>query len=626
MCGIAGSWSRHGSATPDSWTHAVRTMLDAIRHRGPDGEGVTTGGGCVLGAVRLAVMDPEHGAQPMWTADGRCCVALNGEIVNHVELREQLESRGARFRTRCDTEVVLELLARDGIEGLARIDGMFALAFLNTGCGELLLVRDPCGIKPLYWYADAERVLFASEPKALVAVDGVEARLNEQSLLDYLAFQLPLCDDTFFAGVRRVAPGSVLRLRRGEEPCVLPLPAWHAPTAVPADVDEAAAGLRRLLGESVVRHLRSDVPLGAHLSGGVDSSLVAALAARALDHPIHVFTGAFDAAGFDERVHSRAVAAEIGAIVHEVVQGPEEAAAALLVASVAMDEPMAGPGLLPQWAVSELASRHVKVALGGQGGDELFGGYVRHLVVELAEQVRMGAHSIQSAIAAHSEVLAGYESLLTHFAASGGWSADTADAYYLLHARGEGLSDVLSGDLGEAVRRHPARSRFRARFEAVAGRDAPEQRTAMGDAARFDRAVLLPALLHVEDRTSMAWSLESRVPLLGREVLAFVGQLPDALLVGEGRPKSFLRRAISGDLPDAAAARGDKMGFPVPLAVWARGPLRGFLHDLLLDGTARSRGLFEPGAVRRLIDGESVAARHLWALVNVELWMRNNAA
>ncbi len=614
-------------------------MLDALRHRGPDGEGVAAGAGAVIGAVRLAVLDPERGAQPMWTADGRHCIALNGEIVNHVELRTELAARGARFRTRCDTEVLLEMLARDGVAALARADGMFALAFLDTQSGKLLLARDPCGIKPLYWTVRADRVLFASEPKALMAVAGATgaagtggaggagggaARLDETALLDYLAFQLPLSDRTFFAGVHRLQPGTVLHLRRGADPEVRALPAWHAPPPMPPDVDGAAVVLASLLRESVTRHLRADVPLGAHLSGGVDSSLVAGFAARAIATPLHVFTGAFDVPGFDERPHARAVAAELGAAEHLVALGPQDIAAALPAAARAMDEPAAGPGLLPQWCVSRLAAGSVKVVLGGQGGDELFAGYVRHLLIGLAGRVRRGEIDAAGAVAAHAAPLRGYEPLLARFAA-GGWSDAPADAYFRLLHRGDGLGAVLSGDLRAALERHPAGERFRAAFEGV-NRAPRSDRTDVGDVVRFDRAFVLPALLHVEDRTSMAWSLESRVPLLGRPVLSFMERLPDSWLMAGGGLKGLLRRAIARDLPEAARTRRDKMGFPVPLAQWARGPLAAFLRDLLLDGTARSRGMLEPAAVERVLAGESVEARHLWALVNVELWMRNNAA
>ena len=617
-------------------------MLAALRHRGPDGEALFAANGAVLGAVRLAVIDVADGAQPMATADGRYVLAWNGAIVNHVELRSRLAAGGVRFRTRCDTEVLLHLLAREGAAGLARADGMFAGAFLDTQTGELLLFRDPCGIKPLYYMqdgaedgalGDGARVLFASEPKAFFAAPGRDRRLHEPALLDYLSFQAPLSDATFFEGVRRVPPGTVLRLRRGSAPVSLPLPQWADPVEVPKDHDAAASVLRALLVESVQRHTRSDVPLGTHLSGGIDSSLIAALTARALGRAAPAFTGGFSVAGvdvgaFDERPHARAVAAELGAALHEFEPTPEDLAEALPAAAYAMDEPSAGPGLLPQWLLSRLASQHVKVVLGGQGGDELFGGYARYqlLALEGALAAVVGGRDpgALARMAPHLTSLAGYGPLMGSFFADGIFDPAPQRALRLFH-RGRALAGVLTGDLRAALAAHRPEERFADAYER-ASCDAPGLRSPVGDAIRFDRAVLLPALLHVEDRTSMAWSIESRVPFLGRPVLSFVDRLPDAMLLPDGEPKALLRRAIGSDLPAAAAARRDKMGFPVPLTRWARGPLRDFFHDLLLDGTARSRGLFDPASVEALLGQESVTARTLWALTNVELWLRKSAS
>jgi asparagine synthase (glutamine-hydrolysing) len=621
VCGIAGIWGREAPGErAAAWTADVRAMLGEIRHRGPDGEHVVVNGAGVLGACRLAVIDPEHGRQPMETADGRFALALNGEVVNHVELRDALARDGVRFRTRCDTEVLLELLAREGPDGLARANGMFAGALTDAVAGATLLFRDPCGIKPLSWLDEGDRVLFASEPKAILAAARKRPGLSQTALLDYLAFQMPLADATFFEGIRRVPPGAMLHLQRGHAPRLTRLPAWASPPDVPRDPAAAAEALRELLVDAVRIHLRSDVPLGAHLSGGVDSSLVASLASRELRAPIHVFTGAFDVPGFDERQHARAVAAEIGAVPHEVVVTPQDLADAMPMAVHAMDEPMAGPGLLPQWFVSKLAAQHVKVVLGGQGGDELFSGYVRHLILRLelalGESIRDGATHALRTLSPHLAALDGYGPLLRrHFAA--GLFQPVPERYFALMHRGSGLADVLAGDLREAVNRDAPHERFVAAFgtgESVA------------DAVRFDRRVFLPALLEVEDRASMAWSVESRVPLLDRRVLAFVDACADDVLFGDGELKFLLRRAAWPVLPAAARARNDKMGFPVPLAQWARGPMEDFFRGLLCDSTARSRGLYDARGIERVLAGESVEARHLWALVNVELWHRTFAA
>jgi asparagine synthase (glutamine-hydrolysing) len=360
----------------------------------------------------------------------------------------------------------------------------------------------------------------------------------------------------------------------------------------------------------------------------VDSSLVAASAARHARGPLQVFTGAFDVDGFDERVHARAVARELGADHHEIVPSPADLAEALPRAVRAMDEPVAGPGLLPQWFVARAASERVKVALGGQGGDELFSGYVRHLVLRLElalrDALRGGDTRALRTLAPHLDALDGYGPLLRRQFGSGLFDVGAARYVTLLH-RGAGLPDVLTGDLSRAFAAHPAEERFRAAYnESARGGDDPMSPVA--DAARFDRRWFLPALLQVEDRTSMAWSLESRVPLLDRRILSFVDRCPDGLLLGDGELKVLLRRAAHGRLPEAARRRRDKMGFPVPLASWARGPLRSFFTDLLTDRTARSRGFYDARGVERLLAGESIEARHLWALVNVELWHREFGA
>jgi asparagine synthase (glutamine-hydrolysing) len=620
MCGVAGIWGREApAARAAAWREDVARMLAAQRHRGPDGDGVVVSPAGVLGACRLAVIDPAGGAQPMETADRRHALAFNGAIVNHLELRDGLAADGARLRTRCDTEVLLEGLARRGAAFLGAANGMFALALFDAQDGSALLARDPCGIKPLYWLDEGDRVLFASEVKALLAVARRRPGVCREALLDGLAFQVPLTDATWFEGVRCVPPGAVLRLRRGHAPATESLAAWASSPDVPDDADAAAEALRALLHDAVRIHLRADVPLGAHLSGGLDSSFLAARAARELPSALQVFTGAFDVPGFDERVHARSVAREIGAVAHEHVVTPAELEDALPAAVRAMDEPAAGPGLLPQWLVAREAARHVKVVLGGQGGDELFSGYVRHLILRLEAALGAALHGGDTralrTLAPHLASLDGYEPLLRrHFGS--GLFGEVPHRYFGLIHRGAGLEDVLAGDLRADLLAHPSYDRFRGAFDAGGGASPVDR------AVRFDRRVLLPALLHVEDRTSSAWSLESRVPLLDRRVLAFVDRASDAVLFGDGELKFLFRRAALPDLPAAARGRRDKMGFPVPLAAWARGPLAPFLRDLLAGGAAAARGWIRADAVPRLVAGEAVEARHLWSVVNLELWLR----
>lgn len=626
MCGLAGIWDPDGCPSDDRSSELVARMLQRLAHRGPDGSDVVFGTRLALGAVRLAIFDVERGNQPFVSEDRRHAVALNGSLVNHVELREELRREGVVFRTECDTEVLLHLFRREGPACLSRIDGMFAVVLADLESGETWLARDPCGIKPLYHARDARgRLLFASEIRALLVSGGVPARVGGDALLQYLAFQLPLGPTTLVDGVQRVPPGSVLHLQRGREPRLEPLPEWHEVFHVPDGREPAARRMREILEDAVRTHVRADVPVGCHLSGGLDSSLVQALAVRAHGAPLPGFVGAFGGAGFDEREPARRVARELGCPLHEVVITPDDARDSLPRALAAIDEPMAGPGLLPQWHLSKLASEHVTVTLTGHGGDELFAGYVRQLVLRFEQALNAaldrGEVTAMRRIAPALAALEGYGPLLTrHF--RGGRTDSLPRRHFRLLHRGAGLASVLVGDIAERLAAYPARDVFESLFSELVG---PTQDDIEGVRAslRFEQAVLLPALLHVEDRTSMAWSIESRVPLLGRRVLAYVDALPTEFLLAGVEPKSFLRAAASTLLPRAAAERKDKMGFPVPLAEWARGPLAGWTRDVLLDRQARWRDRIDRPALERMLEEQSIEARPLWALLSLELWERS---
>lgn len=626
MCGLAGIWDADGNPSDGESRATLDRMLGAMRHRGPDGRRSVEGRRLAFGAVRLAVFDPERGAQPFVSDDGRLAVALNGAIVNHEELREELERAGVAFRTTCDTEVLLRLFEREGVEALGRLDGMFAVVLADLATGDTWLARDPCGVKPLHHARDERgRTVFASEIRALCTALPGRPRIDRDALLEYLAFQLPLGEDTLVEGVRRVLPGSVVHLSPEHGVRVLPLPQWLGAIDVPDDRDAAVALLRDIVGRSVQRQLRADVPLGCHLSGGVDSSLVQSLATRRLGPDVPAFVGAFERRGFDERPAARRVAEELGCPLHEVVITADDARESLPAALAAIDEPMAGPGLLPQWHVSRLASEHVRVTLTGHGGDELFGGYVRQLVLQfelaLGAALDRGDAAPMNRLAPALRALEGYQPLLRrHFA--GSRTEPLARRHFRLLHRGGELGSVLTGDLARELERYPAADVFEGAFHRAVGA-ASEDLEGVRAAVRFEQAVLLPALLHVEDRTSMAWSLESRVPLLGREVLAFVEACPTRFLLEGALPKSLLRDAAGADLPRAAAERSDKMGFPVPLTEWARDGLGDWVREVLLDPGSSRRERVDRAALERLLEEQSIEARPLWALLSLELWERS---
>ena len=386
MCGIAGVIHRGGSGPPE--TERVRAMLAAMRHRGPDEVKVAALGAATLGNCRLAVLDPERAHQPMGDRASGAHLTFNGFVANFRELRAGMEAAGESFATTGDTEVLLRLLVLRGLDALPLLDGMFAFAFHDPRRGRTILARDPCGVKPLYLAEDGERLLFASEVKGLLAALPGRPRQDREALLEYLSFQVPLSDRTLFHGIRRLAPGHLLVVDPGH---LERRPWWRPPEADPGPgrAEERVEGLRAALAESAARSLRADAPLGAFLSGGLDSTLVASLAVRAGAAGLPVFHGAYDEGpAYDERPHARAAAGAIGARLSEVVIGPSEAAEALPAIARALDEPMGGPGAVGSWFTAREAARSVRVVLGGQGADEVFSGYARHLVVEFGEALR----------------------------------------------------------------------------------------------------------------------------------------------------------------------------------------------------------------------------------------------
>jgi asparagine synthase (glutamine-hydrolysing) len=618
MCGIAGVIRRDGSGPPEA--ERVRAMLAAQRHRGPDDAAVVSLDGATLGNCRLAILDPARSRQPMGDRASGCHLTFNGFVANFREIRAELEGAGESFATEGDTEVLLRALVLRGPAALDSLDGMFAFAFHDPRRRTTLLARDPCGVKPLYLSWDGDALLFASEPKAILA--GLPGRpgVDREALLEYLSFQVPLTDRTLFRGIRRLGPGRLLEIGPGG---IREREWWKPPegTDGPADPAGAAAAVREAIATSVARCLRADAPVGAFLSGGLDSTAVAAFAARAAGRPPALFHGTYDEGpAYDEREWAKGAARALGASVEIRAIGPEETAEALPAVVRALDEPMGGPGAIGSWFTAGLAARSVKVVLGGQGADEVFSGYARHLVVEFGEALRLSvegdAAPLLALLPSLGETLRGYEPLVAEAFAGEDLFPPPAERFFRLVHRGGGMDGLLRGDLLRELRLFRPRERFE---EVFPGPGAGDLRTRM---CEFERRTLLPALLHVEDRTTMAHGIEARVPLLGREVLDRVLRTPPAARWAGGGLKPLLRAAAAGVVPGETLARRDKMGFPVPLAPWARGPLRGFLRDLLLDPAARRRGLAEPAAVERLLDAETVSARRLWALASLELWHR----
>ena len=624
MCGIAGIVLKDRRARVD--LAQLERMTDVLTHRGPDARGVEIHGNVGLGNRRLAIIDLPGGNQPLSTPDGELWITYNGELYNYVELRAELLEQGFPLRTHSDTEVLLALYARDGLGMFEQANGMFAFAIHDRRAGRLLLARDRFGEKPLYVYEDGERLLFASEIKAFLEA-GLVARPDARALHEYLTFQYCLGERTLFDGVRKLRPASYLllddtgrELDRGEY--------WGLEFEEDRETPEELflEELAALLEDSVRIRLRSDVPVGSYLSGGLDSSVVAALAAHELGRGLPAFTGWFaEGKAFDEREHAAAVAERVGAEHHLVECTAEDFGRSLRDIVWHLDEPAAGPGVFPQLVVSRAARERVTVVLGGQGGDELFGGYARYLMLYLEESIKGSIFETQDParhivtldrVLPQLALLQQYVPALQRF-----WSENLfgpiEERYFALVARAPHLPELLAPDFLAGRDERGLYEAFAREFETL-----PATKPMFNRMTAYDARTMLQSLLHVEDRMSMAVSLESRLPLLDHRIAELLFRLPAAYKYRDGRSKAALRAAAAELLPPSVLERKDKMGFPVPFVEWARGPLRALVSSTLLGDAARSRGLYRPEGVQRLIDSEGPYGRELWGLLCLETWFQ----
>jgi asparagine synthase (glutamine-hydrolysing) len=575
----------------------------------------------------LSIIDlSEAGRQPMTNEDGRYWIVLNGEIYNYQELRQQLIQRGHRLRSHSDTEVILHLYEEEGSACVRRLNGMFAFCIWDSRDRVLFAARDHFGIKPFYYTVRNETFLFASEIKALFASGGITPEINPDGLADYLTFQFCLGDKTMFRDVYKLLPGHYMLI--GADGRLDIQKYWE----VDFQVDTSHTGeyfehqLLRLLEDAVRLQLTADVPVGAHLSGGLDSSTVASLAASLLDSQIHTFSGGFrDGSQYDETPYARLLAGRANTRHHEVFPGAQDFVEILPRLIYHMDEPAAGPGLFPQYYVSKLAGENVKVVLGGQGGDEIFGGYARYLVAYLEECIRGGIEGTQEenkyvvtfdSILDNLPQLQGYQPMLKHFWRDGLF--DRSDLrYFRLIDRSAETRQFVDPALASGQQGYSPLEAFRELFnEGNLG-------SYINRMTRFDMKTLLPALLHVEDRTSMAVSLESRVPLLDHRIVELVASIPPGIKYKGGRSKHIFRQVVQHIVPEEIYNRKDKMGFPVPLNEWyQKPPVQGFVRDALSSLQARRNGFLDGVQVDSLLSSERAFGRSVWGLLSLELWMQ----
>src|SRR5262245_30698462 len=621
MCGIVGIVSTDPRAYVDE--ARLKRMRDVLRHRGPDGEGLWVDGPVGFGHRRLAIVDVEGGHQPMANGTGTAWVTYNGEIYNHPELRRSLEGRGHRYRTRSDTETILHLYEEEGDRCAEQLQGMFAFAIWDRVRGRLFLARDRLGIKPLYYAASAGEFLFASEIKAIVAARAERARLNDAVIPEFLATRSVAGEETFFEGIAKLLPGRTLTWSPGE--ALVQRRYWQLPADLdphPGSLASEARSVREELTEAVRGHLMSDVPLGLFLSGGLDSTALAALMVPMLREPLRTFSVGFAEREADERPYARLAARALGTEHRDVVVSPGEFFQLLPRLVWHEDEPIAYPSSVPLYAVSRLAREHVKVVLTGEGADELFLGYNRYRVT--AWNARLGAaywRLVPDALRRRvADAVRGLPRPVGAYAARSFLTLEP-DARSLFCGNFAAFSPALQESLLAGGRLRATRDPYAAALRCYAG--APG-----GMLERMSYADLqtdLVELLMKQDQMSMAASIESRVPYLDHLLVERVARMPGSLKLAGWRTKAVLRAAVRDLIPPAILSR-PKMGFPVPMGRWLRGPFWTLVQDLVLGPRARGRDLMDPAALLHLAaehrGGAADHGQRLWLLLNLEIWHR----
>ncbi len=640
MCGFAGFIDLARSTPEADLLARAEGMAAQLYRRGPDGDGVwaDASAGLAMGHRRLAILDlSPAGHQPMVSADGRYVIAYNGEVYNFPELRAELEAGGVAFRGSCDTEVVVEAIAAWGLEAaLGRMIGMFVLALWDKAERILCLARDRLGIKPLYWGRCGDHFLFASEIKALRAHPAWTATVDRDALAAYLRFGYVPAPRSIYAGIAKLEPGTFLTLRDGDEAEIRRY--WDlreitlSARARQRDMDdcEATERLDGLLRDAVKGRMAADVPLGAFLSGGVDSSTVTALMQAQSSHPVKTFSIGFSESAFDESSEAAAVARHLGTDHTELIVSPADARAVIPHLPDIYDEPFADSSQIPTYLVSRLARGQVSVALSGDGGDEMFAGYNRHRLVAgpwpRLERVPLALRRLASSS------LRGLPPALWDFLFS---LSPKRLRHVLTGDRMHKLATVLAGADGadlygrlvsqwsdpESLVVEGAREGERIWDDPGLMRDLPELMARM---RYMDTVGYLPGdILTKLDRASMAVSLETRVPLIDHRVVEFATGLPPHMLIRGQRGKWLLRQVLHRYVPEELVTR-PKTGFGVPLDSWLRGPLRDWAEGLLSRSRLEEEGFFAPAPVRRAwkehLSGRRNHQHKLWAVLMFQAW------
>lgn len=625
MSGLIGFISKYN--LPLDRENILHTMMNSIRHRGPFGDNKAILPTAHFGYLQLFnnVRQPDYS---ICSADGRYIFLFDGKIFNIQEIIKYLESKKIDTQNFSEYEIIFYLLIEERENALQRLNGMFSFFFYDTETKKWIAARDHFGNKPFYYAETKEEFIFASEIKALLQHPLVNAKRDEFALQQYLTFQFCLGSSTLFEGIKKLEPGHFL-LGEGAT-ALLKKCYWDANYKIDKyhTEDYFLDTLRKTLEDSVRLQLDTHKPTGAYLSGGIDSSLICILASKHRGEDFPMYHGRFaEGIEFDESEFAKEVISQTAGSYNEVIPTPLDFVENMPKIIYMLDEPVAGPGVFPQYMVSKLASNDVKIILGGQGGDEIFGGYARYLIGYLEQALKgaifqtqeEGRHLVTlETIIPNLPVLKEYLPLIRQF-----WSVglfeDMDSRYFHLIDRNPQGSYHLTKEMSYSIDKSALFEEFKSIF------NNPDTKSYINKMTHFDQKTILQALLQIEDRVSMSFSMESRTPFLDRRIVDLMTTMPPPLKFQGGRTKHIVKKSIGNLLPQKIINRKDKMGFPVPLKQWMqKGPVRDFVSDILLSKRSYSRGIYSREALEGMVTGNSgVGARSLWGALSLELWHRS---
>lgn len=621
MCGIAGIIDLKHQPI-ERLEHKLSAMGELLRHRGPDGRGVWQNTNNLIGFShqRLSVIDlSDYGAQPMHAPNGTSII-FNGEIYNYKELRRDL-SKTWTFKSSSDTETILAAYEKYGIDCVNHLRGMFAFGIWDEKNQRLFCARDHFGIKPFYYSEFGNTLAFASEMKALLPLlPSIET--DPDAFSEYLTYQYTLGEQTLFSGIKQLLPGYGMLIEKG---LVKTFKYWDIEYQVDYDHTEKYfhEKLLDLIDDSISVHLRSDVPIGSYLSGGIDSSLISILANRENEKNNQFFHGKFTQfPGYDESEYAELVSKQTGGTLHQIDINAQDFQDNIEKVIYHLDTPIAGPGSFPQFMVSKIASEHVKVVLGGQGGDEIFGGYARYVIAYFEQAIKAsidGTHKngnfvvTPESIIPNLGVLREYKPLIKEFWREGLFG-ELDERYFRLINRS---SDITNEVILPQLNPETVFSKFQKIFNSTSN---VRKEAYFDSMTHFDFKCLLPALLHVEDRMSMAHGIESRVPLLDKRLVEFAATIPANVKFKNGNLKYLIKSCFANTLPKKLVERRGKMGFPVPLKEWFSDELHDMVQDIFHSSKAKNREFINHEAVLKNFTKGGKFSRKTWGLLSLELW------